>query len=67
MTPEEWEHPYLHSILVFQKHIEGLPWWSSGIEPACQCRGHGFDPLSGEIPHATGQLSPSTTTTEPTL
>ena len=51
---EEWEHPYLHSILVFQKHSEGLPWWSSGIESACQCRGHGSDPWSGEIPHATG-------------
>ena len=31
----------------------------------CLPRGHGFDPLSGKIPHATGQLSPGTTTTEP--
>ena len=27
--------------------------------------GHRFDPWSGEIPHATGQLSPCATTTEP--
>ncbi|KAJ8786649.1 hypothetical protein J1605_006138 [Eschrichtius robustus] len=30
----------------------GLPWWCSGCESACQCRGHGFDPWSGKIPHA---------------
>ena len=24
----------------------GLPWWSSGGESACQCRGHGFNPWS---------------------
>ena len=24
----------------------GLPWWSSGSESACQCRGCGFDPWS---------------------
>ena len=28
--------------------------------------GHSFDPLSRNIPHAVGQLSPFTTTTEPT-
>ena len=28
--------------------------------------GHGFDPWSGNIPHALGQQSPCTTTTEPT-
>ena len=26
------------------KKILGLPWWRSGRESACQCRGHGFDP-----------------------
>ena len=30
----------------------GLPWWRSGWESACQCRGHGFEPWSGKIPHA---------------
>ena len=32
---------------------------------ACQCRGHGFDPWSGKIPHAAEQPSPRTTTPEP--
>ena len=43
----------------------GLPWWSSGKESAFQCRGCRF--LVGElskIPHAVGQLSLRTTTTE---
>ena len=25
----------------------GLPWWHSGWESTCQCRGHGFEPWSG--------------------
>ena len=36
----------------------GLPWWCSGWESACQCRGHGFEPWSGKIPHAAEQLGP---------
>ena len=56
------------SYFILKSNIsKALPWWHSGQESACQCRGHGFDPSSGEIPHTTGQLSPSTTTTEPTL
>ena len=43
----------------------GLPWWHSGWESACQCRGHGFEPWSGRIPHAAEQLGPWATTTEP--
>ena len=35
----------------------GLPWWLSGKESSCQRRRHGFDPWSGKIPHARGQLS----------
>lgn len=31
----------------------------------CQHMGHEFDPWSEEIPHATGQLNPCATTTEP--
>ena len=42
----------------------GLPWWRSGWESACQCRGHGFNPWCGKIPHAAEQLSPCATTTE---
>ena len=43
----------------------GLPWWRSGWESACQCRGHGFEPWSGRIPHAAEQLGPWATITEP--
>ena len=46
---------------------EGPPWGRSGWESACQCRGHGFEPWSGKIPHAAEQLSPCATTTEPAL
>ena len=35
----------------------GLPWWFSGWESACQCRGCKFDPWSGTISHAVEQLS----------
>ena len=24
--------------------VQGLPWWLSGKESTCQCRGHGFNP-----------------------
>ena len=44
-----------------------LPWWRSGKESACQCRGHGFEPWSRKISHAAEQLSPCATTTEPVL
>ena len=30
-----------------KKPFTGLPWRSSGKESALQCRGHGFDPWSG--------------------
>ena len=43
----------------------GLPWWCSGWESACQCRGHGFEPWSGKIPHAAEQLGPWATITDP--
>ena len=48
-------------------HNQGLPWWRSGWESACQCRGHGFEPWSGKIPHAAEQLGPWATITEPVL
>ena len=50
-----------------QKLSPGLPRWRSGLESACQCRGHGLTPWSRKIPRATEQLSPCTTTTEPAL
>ena len=50
---------------IYKKCFLGLPWCRSGWESACQCRGHGFEPWSGKIPHATEQLGPWATTTEP--
>ena len=50
-----------------QDHYQGLPWWLSGKESACQCRRHVIDPWTGKIPHATEQLSPCTATAEPVL
>ena len=55
------------NVFVAQDTNPGLPWWRSGEESTCQFRGHGFEPWSGKIPHATEQLSPCTTTTEPVL
>ena len=49
---------------IFKAYTPGLPWWSTGCESACQCRGHRFYPWSGKIPHAAGQLSPYVTSTE---
>ena len=49
----------------WKKAREWLPWWCSGWESTCQCRGHGFKPWSGKIPHAVEQLGPWATTTEP--
>ena len=48
-----------------KKNYTGLPWWRSGWESVCQCRGHGFEPWSGKIPHAAEQLGPWATITEP--
>ena len=45
----------------------GLPWWLSDKESTCQCSWHGFDPSSGNILHATEQLSPCPMTIEPVL
>ena len=36
----------------------GLPWWRSGWESACQCRGHRFDPWAGRIPTCRGAAKP---------
>ena len=44
--------------------ISDFPWWHSGWESACQCRGHGLGPWPGSIPHATEQRGPRATTTE---
>ena len=45
----------------------GPPWWLSGWESTCQCRGHGFERWSRKIPHVTEQLSLSAIATEPAV
>ena len=55
---------YIIGIIFGKYNLLGLPWWCSGWESTCQCRGHGFEPWSRKIPHATEQLSPCATTTE---
>ena len=49
----------------FIKFSQGLPWWLSGKEPACQCRRHKSDLWYGRIPHATEQLGLCATSIEP--
>ena len=53
------------SNLAVKNYFQGLPWWRSGWESACQCRGHGFEPWSGRVPHAAEQLGPWATIAEP--
>ena len=60
--PSERIHSFTPSSKIC---ITGLPWWRSGWESVCQCRGHGFEPWSGKIPHAAEQLGLWATTTEP--
>ena len=48
----------------------GLPQWLNLKESTCQCRRHCIGSVWSrirKIPHTVGQLSPSTTPTEPTL
>ena len=40
----------ISSLMTKRKPWEGLPWWLSGRESACQCRRHGFNPLVRKIP-----------------
>ena len=56
------EMPYFSWLM--KMYLSGLPWWSSGKESACPCRGHGFYPWSGKIPQGTEQLSPCATAPE---
>ena len=37
----------LPSLSPSPRCLQGLPWWLSGKESACQCRRHGFDPWVG--------------------
>ena len=56
---------HCQQIASLKTRRRGLPWWRSGWESACQCRGHGFEPWSGRIPHAAERLGPWATVTEP--
>ena len=47
--------------------LPGLPWWLSGKESTCQCKGHRFNRCSRKIPHALRQLIPDATTIKPVL
>lgn len=49
-----------------RKVTQGLP-GGSVVENLPPMQGHGFNPWSEKIPHAVGQVSPCTTTTEPQL
>ena len=64
-TGEHWVQVNWFVKISIKSHDSGLPWWRSGWESACQCRGHGFKPWSGKIPHAAEQLGPWATITEP--
>ena len=65
-TDWKWGVGKRHSMqMAIKRKLEGIPWWRSGWEYACQCRGHGFEPRSGKIPPAVEQLGPWATTTEP--
>ena len=65
-----WQNPPQYckviSLKVTLKSLSfGLFWWPSGLEFACQCRGHGFGHWSGKIPHTLEQLNLCSTITEP--
>ena len=61
MVPSPFKSNYCSCYI---KMCNRLPWWLSGEESPWQCMGQGFNSWSGKIPHATGQLSLSATTTE---
>ena len=48
----------LDQLCCLQNSQQGLPWWRSGWESACRCRGRGFEPWSGRIPRAAERLGP---------
>ena len=56
-------HNKAQSFFLYKTYV-GLPWWRSGWESACRCRGHGFVPRSGKIPHAAERLGPWATAAE---
>ena len=63
----DWSDLAAAVAVIVKTRVHRRPWWPKGWESACRCRRHGFSSGSGKIPHATEQLSPCTTTTEPIL
>ena len=51
----------------YESVYEDFPGGPVVKNPPMQCRGHGFNPWSRRIPHATGQLSPCTATGGPVI
>ena len=47
-------------------HVKGFPGGTVVKNLSAECRGHGFEPWSGNIPHAVEQLSLCATTTRAT-
>ena len=54
-------------IIMIKISFQDFPGGTVVKNTPCQCRAHRLGPWSGKIPHATEQLSPCTTTTEPVL
>ena len=66
MLPGSVGHPF--EVCDYEFKVKArAPLVAQWLRIHCQCRGHGFEPWSGKIPHATEQLSLCTTTTEPAL
>ena len=60
MDRKAW-HTAVHRV------AKSWTWLRDWSELNCQCRGCELDPRSRKIPHASGQLSPCVTTTEPSF
>ena len=57
----------VHVTACLKKAETGLPWWPVGKNPPASAGDNRFNPWSKKIPHATEQISPGTTATEPAL
>ena len=47
-SEREWWRKGIQAFSPLKAKGPGLPWWSSGWELACQCRGHRFNPCVRE-------------------